>query len=212
EGRAAVYAYIEDVKTVTKINVSKRPELIGAYNSVKGLGVKFKASEVADRYVIYRKYKSDWTKIDTVMANSSSLTISGDTIMYYDTSAKNNYGGGYIYSVAAQRGKNCATSYDKRGVAIYRLLEPTISKASAVGNGKVKLTWSKVPAMGYEVQYQENGTTGWKKCPQTTVTSQTISGLKKGKTYQFHIRCYKTNSSRGTFYSAYSKSVSVKVK
>ena len=42
--------------------------------------------------------------------------------------------------------------------------------------------------------------------------STTVSGLKKGSRYVFRIRCSKTNKDRGTYYSEYSKWLSVTIK
>ncbi len=202
EGTCAIYAYMGTKKAATKVYVSSAPKLLGIYNSTRGIGIKFKPSSTADKYAIYQKKDGSWVKITTVAATSASLTTAGSGVMYIDTTVRNNYGKGYIYSVSALRGSS-ETSYDKTGLAIYRLKPPTIQSVTSAGSGKVTVKWSSVDCLGYELSYSVKGSDKWTACPKTTSLSKTISGLSKNKTYIFRIRCYKTNAARGTFYSSY---------
>ena len=202
----------KQTQKVTVVAPPKQPKLVAAYNGVNGIGIKFYAVNDATEYVIYRKYKGVWSEIRTISASSSELQRNGSALMYTDTSVKYNYGEGYIYSVAAKRGSLVST-YDTKGSAIYRLNPPQNPTGVKAGDGKAKISWGKVPCLGYEVQYYETGlgTQNWVKCPQTASLAQTISGLKKGKGYGFRIRCYKTNKDRGTYYSEYTRTFYVKV-
>ncbi|MBQ9064386.1 MAG: hypothetical protein IJ123_02955 [Blautia sp.] len=195
------------IVTVTSGGVAQ-PKLVAAYNGVKGIGVVFYKVTGANYYVIYRKYKGAWSPIRTISATSSEFTaMSSGRLMYTDTSVKENYGEGYIYSVAAKKGSSTST-YDAKGVAIYRLNPPADPKAVLVTDGTVSVQWGAVPCHGYEVQYTlAEGTLDWKKCPQTKNVHQLLSGFASGHRYAFRIRCFKTNAARGTYYSEYSKIV-----
>lgn len=201
----------------------KQPKLIGAYNGAKGIGIKFYKVDGAKEYVFYRKENGKWKAIATVGANDSSLQVSGNTVMYTDITVANNYGKGYVYSVAAKSG-NVTTPYDTLGKAIYRLKPPVLTKGTNSSSGTAVLTWnsmfSKTELNGnYDLQFAEyvNGKAGTFKSVITRpgydnkTTSARVSGLKKGKTYAFRIRCSKTNKDRGTFYSAYSPWLNVKI-
>ena len=67
----------------------------------------------------------------------------------------------------------------------------------------------------YDLQYatEADAKAGkWKSVSQrlgNTTTKTTVTGLKKGTKYIFRIRCSKTNKDRGTYYSEYSKWMSV---
>ena len=198
--------------------------LIAAYNGAKGVGVKWVKLSGATEYTIWQKYQGNWRKVKTVKPNDSSLQVSGNTLMYTDTTVKNGYGKGYIYSVSAKVGST-VVDYDRAGVAIYRLNPPALKTAKNSKAGQVVVTWKGVFGRtetngAYDLQYatEANAKAGkWinaRRLPgfAHNVTSATITGLKKGTKYVFRIRCSKTNKDRGTFYSEYSPWMSVQVK
>ena len=201
----------------------KQPRLIICYNGAYGIGVKFYKEENASEYIIYRKYNGVWSLLKTVSAGSPELQANGNTLMFTDTSVAKLYGKGYIYSVAAKRGSS-VSSYDKAGVAIYRLKPPELTRAANTAAGAAAVSWTGVFGKtevnaNYDLQYTEyaNGKAGTFKSLRTlpgfgnTTTSVNVRGLTQGKTYVFRIRCSKTNKDRGTFYSEYSKWLSVKI-
>lgn len=200
----------------------KEPVLINAYNGARGIGIKFYKTANAKEYEIYRKYDGAWGKIRTISATSSELQISGNTIMYTDTTVAKNYGKGYIYSVAAKNGP-AVSSYNKIGKAIYRLKPPTL-KLKELSGGNITVSWSVIFRAGesnghYDLQYTTytNGKAGTftsiAKLPGLNYLTlyATMAGFYKG-TYVFRIRCSKTNKDRGTFYSEYSPWLKVEVK
>ena len=206
---------------IPKLEVPK-VKLIAAYNGAWGVGVKWIKLAGATEYTIWQKYNGSWRAIKTVKPNDSSLQVSGNTLMYTDQTVKNGYGKGYIYSVSAKVGST-AVDYDRAGVAIYRLNPPELKKASNTKAGTAVVTWKGVFGRtetngAYDLQYatEADAKAGkWKRVPQklgNTVTTTTVTGLKKGAKYIFRIRCSKTNKDRGTFYSEYSKWLSVTIK
>ena len=181
-----------------------KPVLVNIYNSAKGADLRWKPMAGVDTFEIMRKYKGTWYPIKTV--HTSELSKDGGNWKYIDTEVAGDYGGGYIYSVAAYNSKG-ELVYDTRGLAFYRLKEPTITSAKAEGTGSIRVTWTKETCQGYEVQYSTDGGKSWIKYEQVTsgsTTSQLITGLKPATTYIFRVRCQKTNKDRGTVWSPYS--------
>ena len=181
------------------------PVMETIYNSANGADIRWKIDS-SKSYVIMRKENGVWKEIRTVEA--STLEKEGSNYKYIDTEVKSNYGKGYIYSVAVKDSKG-TLHYDTAGLALYRLAVPKITKAEkkieSNGTMSVTLTWNKVDAHGYEVQYSSDGGKTWTKATQVTGTTQTIKGLDKSKDYVFRMRCQKTNASRGTTWSQYSE-------
>ncbi|MBR2801283.1 MAG: Ig-like domain-containing protein [Erysipelotrichaceae bacterium] len=189
-----------------------KPKLINIYNSAKGADVRFQGVTGADSYILWRKYKGTWEKVKTVSA--ASLEKENGYYKIFDETIRDKYGEGYIYSVAAKKG-SVEGAYDTKGLALYRLRAPTITKVTSTQSGKAVVVWTKENCHGYEVQYSLDNGAHWTKATQikdgSTIT-QTISGLTSGKKYVFRIRCQKTNKDRGTTWSPYSpwKNVTVK--
>ena len=185
------------------------PVMVTIYNSANGADIRWKPDGNSS-YVIMRKENGVWKEIKTVKA--SALEREGGNYKYIDTEVKSNYGKGYIYSVAVKDSKG-TLHYDTAGLALYRLAVPKITKAEkkieSNGTMSVTLTWNKVDAHGYEVQYSIDGGKTWKKVTQVTVSKLTIKGLDSSREYVFRIRCQKTNADRGTTWSQYSEWVSV---
>ena len=201
----------------------KQPVLIAAYNGAKGIGIKFYAVENAAEYVIQRKFNGVWSTVCAVDADDPGLQVSGNQIMYTDTSVARNYGKGYIYSVSAKNG-DIVTSYDTKGAAIYRLTPPSLKKITNTAAGTAEVSWTGVFGRtetngNFDLQYAEykDGKAGEFKSVITrpgyghqTLSAQ-VTGLKKGSRYVFRIRCSKTNKDRGTYYSEYSPWLSVTI-
>ena len=185
------------------------PPLVAIYNSANGADIRFDAVEGATEYIIMQKYNGVWSEIKTVKAED--VPKAGSHLKLIDESVKTSYGKGFIYSVAV-RDYDGTLLYSKKGLALYRLQQPTIKTIKSSSKGSVTLTWGKVDAHGYEVQYSSDNGKTWTKVPETKNTTLTVTGLKSGTTYVFRIRCQKTNKDRGTTWSEYSKWSSVTVK
>lgn len=156
------------------------------------------------------------------------------------TDSGNEWQGGWVYYITARSTGNTSKAYNdgkhldidgpiSNKLNLYRLRNPEIKSVKANGNGKATITWTNVTnAFGYEVQYTlDNGKT-WKKVPEVIAArwgsngreikepnykaSVTVSGLPKGQTVNFRIRCRKTNANLGTTWSQYSLWTSTTVK
>lgn len=89
---------------------------------------------------------------------------------------------------------------------------PIIISGKKKGSSKAVLKWKKIPGVsGYEIQMSTKAKKGFKKIAsvKSLRTTFTKGKLKKGKTYYFRIRAYKTVTG-GKVYSAWSKTQKVK--
>ncbi len=209
--------------TVQTDRILQQPKLIAAYNGAKGIGIKFIKPDNAAEYTIFRKFNGIWEQVCTVSADDPGLQIDGNRVMYTDTSVASNYGKGYIYSVAAGNGA-LVTSYDLKGSAIYRLTPPTLTKITNPAAGTAEVTWKGVFGRtetngNYDLQYAEykDGKAGEFRSVTTLpgydnlTLKASVPDLQKGSRYVFRIRCSKTNKDRGTYYSEYSRWLSITI-
>ena len=196
------------------------PVITGYYNSSKGGDIRWTKVEGADGYVLFRNRKADGLK-------EAARIYDPDTLQYIDGAIKDNcWGRVYTYYVQPLFG-------DKMGkksnvVTLQRLAPMKFTKYVNSAAGKVDLTWTctvkENKALGYEVQYAastadlygQKGTFKKVSVEGRNNLSKTISGLSKGKTYWFRIRCYVnyTHSVTGKVtktWSQYSDVVSVKI-
>lgn len=86
-------------------------------------------------------------------------------------------------------------------------IAPKLSSVSAVSNG-VTVKWNAVAgAEKYRVFYKANGENTWHKAGDTTSTSYTWTGAKKGTKYTFTVRCVTSDGKTYTSASSASKSI-----
>ena len=178
-----------------------RPNLIAIYNSAKGADFRFSKVEPAVAYKIMRKENGVWSCIATV--KPGDLEINGDECKYFDETVADKYGKGFIYSVAAVL-DGAETDYDTLGLPLYRLAKPEITDASRSGDTSITVTWKKVDAHGYELQYSADKGKTWVKVPDTKETTVTLENMDKSITYYFRLRDFKDNADRGRTYSQFS--------
>jgi Listeria/Bacterioides repeat len=88
--------------------------------------------------------------------------------------------------------------------------KPSTIKVSKASSTSAKVSWSSVKGVsGYEVYRATSKTGKYKKMTSTTAKSYTNKSLKKGTTYYYKIRAYKTVKNKKV-YSGYTKVVSIK--
>ena len=181
--------------TTKKVTVSKI--------STTSAKVTWKKVTGADGYRIYQKQGSGKKKlVKTVGKNVASYSAK-----------KLKAGTQYTYSVCA---------YKKSGTSKVSGAEKSktfVTKPSKIKSVKTttkskacRISWKKVSgASGYQV-YMANSKNGkYKKIGDTKKLNLTKKGLKKGKTYYFKVRAYKTLNKKKT-YGAYSVKVKAKIK
>ncbi len=150
-----------------------------------------------DGYIIYRSTKktSGFKSIKTLKSTYTSFTntkLSAGKIYYYKIVAYRNYNGQKCMSDVAL----LATSTKTKTPSI-KSLTPKSSKKMLI---KLK---SVSGASGYEIYMSTKSSSGFKKIYGGTKNEYTKASLKKGKTYYFKVRAYKTVDGK-KIYSAYS--------
>lgn len=166
----------------------------------KNIKVTWKKAANAQKYIVYRSYKksSGFKKIATVAKTTYTDTKS--------TAGKTAY-----YKIIATRG-SLKSSYSKVASA-YKVKTPAKVKAKAKKR-TVTVSYGKVAkAKGYEIFRSSKQKGKFKKVAtinKAKTTKKTFKKMKKG-TYYFKVRAYQT-SGKKKIYTAYSKTVKVKVR
>lgn len=189
EGACDIYAVTSSGKQMDAIGISVKgkekssglaqPKLVSASNSKSGVLIKWKKVANAKGYYIYRKKEGGkFKKIKQVK--------SGKTVKYTDKTMSS--GKKYVYTVKAYNGGK-TSSYDKKGITIRRLSNPSMVSASGTKKG-IKVKWKKVrSAVTYDVYRKTKGGKYKKiatvKSSKLTYTDKTA---KKGKTYYYTAR------------------------
>ena len=194
--------------------------ITGFYNSVRGADIRWTKVPGADGYQIYRVRSAEGKKCIVTITDPN-------TLQYYDAEIKDNcWGRVYVYYVIPYAAGETG-DYGNQ-VTLQRLAPMWITRCRNDAAGKAELAWACTvndnKAFGYEIQYATSkedlfGQTGsFRKVPVEgrNNLSRTISGLTKGNTYYFRIRCYVnyTHSVTGKTtktWSQYSDVVSVKI-
>ena len=178
----------------------KKNQRISAKNISKIYGTKPFKLNVKTNGDGKLSYKSDNKKVVTI-SSSGKVTVK-------------NYGKAKITIKASATGK-----YNEAFKTITFEVRPkkaVISKVSAAGKGRMKVTWKKDSRVtGYQIVYARNSkfTKGKKyvSVKNAKTITKTVSKLKKGTKYFVKVRSYKTVKNH-KYYSSYSKVKSVRIK
>lgn len=174
-------------------------------NATSYMTVSWNKVNKASGYYVYRSTNGKkFTKIATVK--------SANTAKYSDKKATKN-GQKYVYKVVTYyNGNQTVSSAYSAAKTGYRLSTMKVLSLTNKKGKKAYIKWTKnSKSTGYQIKY----VTGKSKAKTVKASSKaktkTISKLKKGKTYKVRIRSYK-KVSNVTYYSAWSKQKSVKIK
>ncbi len=183
--------YLDD----NKPSKCPKPKLSKIENTADGVKITWGKTSGADKYYVYRK------------TSSGKYTKIGTTTRTYYTDKKASSGKKYYYIVKAlnEAGSSDASS----SKSILYLADTTLKTPSSTKKGIV-LKWSKVTgAEGYMV-YRKTGSGSYSKIATVKGNSKvtyTDKKAKKGKTYSYKIKAYKSKT-----YSAYSNTKTIKDK
>ena len=179
---------------ITKANFTSSANAVKmSWNKVSG----------ATGYRVY-KYNTSTKKWQTV-ANTKNT---------YYTFSKLKSGTTYKFTVRAYRTEGGKTYLSPKYSTFTTSTNPaTVNFKLTAGSKKATVKWSKVTgATGYKVYYKTSKNGSWKclKTANNKTTSYTKTGLKKGKTYYFTVKAYRTVG--GKTYNGAFTTKSVKVK
>lgn len=191
-------------ETVKSAKITTQAKAL-SYAKVK---VSWNKVEDADKYEVYRatskngKYYKISTTTKTNVTNTKNVKT-GKTY-YYKVRALAEINGDVVYS-----------NYSSVKSAKSVLNKVTGVKAKA-GKKKVSVTWKKVDgATGYKI-YRANSASGKYKVVKTIKSGKTVkwtnSKLKKGKTYRYKIKAYRTVDGKKVYSPSYSAVVKAKAK
>ncbi len=132
-------------------------------------------------YRVYQKTSSGWKRIkDTTATSITDSAVSANQTKTYTIRCIDKNG-------------NTVSGFNSTGWAKkYTPVAPTISKLTNTSKG-VSTTWNKIVGVyGYRLYRKYDGGS-WTKVKDTTATSFTDSGAKKGKKVTYTVRCIDKN-------------------
>ena len=142
-------------------------------------GIKLNWNKIAGvyGYRVYQKTSTGWKRIKDTTATS-----------YTDSAVSANQTKTYTIRCIDKNGKTVSGFNSKGWSKKYTAATPKITKLTNRSKG-VSLTWNKVTGVyGYRL-YRKYDRGSWTKVKDTTSTSFTDSGAKKGKKVTYTVRC-----------------------
>ncbi len=172
---------------------------VSAVNSKNGVTLKWKKVSGAGGYYVYLVAGNGSYKQIAKISNANTLS-------YTYKKAKNV--SKYTFAVCAFSADSKST---KARITTVFVAAPSIKSAKNNAKKQVAVKWNKNTSVsGYQIKYVTGSTVKTITVNSKSAVSKTIKGLKKGKTYKFYIRSYKTVSGK-KYYSSYSSAKSVKI-
>ena len=153
----------------------------------------------ADKYKVYRATSARGTY--KLVKTTSSLST---------TDRKLTTGKNYYYKVRALGGRNFYSSYT--AFAKVKPVPAKVTLKAKAGKRSATLSWTKVSgASGYKVYRATEKNGSYKRIYTTSKTKVVNKSLKKGRTYYYKVRAYKTVKGK-KIYGAYSAVKTVRSK
>ena len=153
------------------------PTITRLSNSSKGVSVTWDKIAGVYGYRIYQKTSNGWKRIKDTTATS-----------FTDSAVSANQTKTYTIRCIDKNGKTVSGFNSKGWSKKYTPVAPTITRLSNTSKG-VSVTWNKIAGVyGYRLYRKYDGGS-WTKVKDTTSTSFTDSGAKKGKKVTYTVRC-----------------------
>ncbi len=198
-GKSYISAYDKTGKSTTYLDACDVTLLL---NRNEGIKIEWTSVKGAEGYEVYRA-NADGGKYSII------ATVEGNTTTYTDTSALTN-GVQYKYAVRAYQGS--AKGYFVSSKVISRLTTPALGNVVNNAAGSMKVSWNRnAKATGYQVWYKTGSTVKKVTVKGNNTLSKVITSLKKGSSYDVHVRSYITVGNTN-YYSAWSGKKTVTIK
>ena len=153
------------------------PKITKLTNTSKGVSVTWNKIAGVYGYRLYQKTSNGWKRIKDTTATS-----------YTDSAVSANQTKTYTIRCIDKKGKTVSGFNSKGWSKKYTAATPKITKLTNRSKG-VSVTWNKVTGVyGYRL-YRKYAGGSWTKVKDTTSTSFTDSGAKKGKKVTYTVRC-----------------------
>ena len=153
------------------------PKITKLTNTSKGVSVTWNKIAGVYGYRLYQKTSNGWKRIKDTAATS-----------YTDSAVSANQTKTYTIRCIDKKGKTVSGFYSKGWSKKYTAATPKITKLTNRSKG-VSVTWNKIAGVyGYRLYRKYDGGS-WTKVKDTTSTSFTDSGAKKGKKVTYTVRC-----------------------
>ena len=194
-GTATITVKTSNGKTATcKVTVKSNlptPSVSSLTNTASGIKLSWKKIDGAYGYRLYYKTSSGgWKRFKDTTA--TSFTDSGVSPNRTET---------YTIRCIDKNGKTVSGFYSKGWSKKYAPVAPKITKLTNTSKG-VSVTWGKVAGVyGYRL-YRKYAGGSWTKVKDTTSTSFTDSGARKGKKVTYTLRCIDKNGKTISGYNA----------
>lgn len=190
-------------KTLTFNIVPANIKNLKATQTTSSIKLTWSKVSGATGYRVFRHDGKNWVKVaDT---KNTSYTVS-----------KLKAGTSYKYAVRAYATVGKTTYWAASYPTITTTTKPATPTLKAIaGTKQVALSWNKISgATGYEVWMTTSKNGSYKKLTtikKNSTVKYTAKNLKKGGTYYFKVRAYKTVDGKNV-YGAYSKTINLKAK
>ena len=179
-----------DSKGWSKKYTPVAPTISKLENTTGGIKLSWNKITGVYGYRVYAKTSSGWKKLKDTTA--TSLTDSAVTANKTKT---------YTIRCIDKKGKTISGYNSKGWSKKYTAATPKITKLKNTSKG-VSVTWNKVTGVyGYRL-YRKYAGGSWTKVKDTTSTSFTDSGAKKGKKVTYTLRCIDKNGKTISGYNA----------
>ena len=179
-GTATITVKTSNGKTANcKVTVNlPTPQITSLANTTGGIKISWNKVDGAYGYRLYYKPASGgWKRFKDTTA--TSFTDSGVSPNRTET---------YTIRCIDKNGNTVSGFYSKGWSMTYTPVAPTITRLSNTSKG-VSVTWNKIAGVyGYRLYRKYDGGS-WTKVKDTTSTSFTDSGAKKGKKVTYTVRC-----------------------
>ena len=153
------------------------PTITRLSNTSKGVSVTWNKIAGVYGYRIYQKTSNGWKRIKDTTATS-----------FTDSAVSANQTKTYTIRCIDKNGKTVSGFNSKGWSKKYTPVAPKITRLSNTSKG-VSVTWNKIAGVyGYRLYRKYDGGS-WTKVKDTTSTSFTDSGAKKGKKVTYTVRC-----------------------
>ena len=153
------------------------PTITRLSNTSKGVSVTWNKIAGVYGYRLYQKTSNGWKRIKDTTATS-----------FTDSAVSANQTKTYTIRCIDKNGKTVSGFYSKGWSKKYTAATPKITKLTNRSKG-VSVTWNKIAGVyGYRLYRKYDGGS-WTKVKDTTSTSFTDSGAKKGKKVTYTVRC-----------------------